>query len=387
MEDILSRHGCIEEVVFDGGPENYGWVVDLLNAYNIKGKRISVYYAQSNGMIERGHKEITDSLSKLCNGRIGEWIRHLPAVLWADWTTARSTTGYTPYYLMYGMELLLPIDINTPTWHALPWKDVHSRAELIAMRARHLERRDEDLQEAFLRLRRHREMAAERWDSLPQVTDRLFTEGDMVLLHDTQLKFSHSAKLAMRWIGPYLIAKAYLEKGYYVLKELDGIVRAGTIASDRLKLFFVRPETNILIDKLPESELESPRDPAQIVPIRQGAARVESVVPSREEQVQTESVENSGGKHHDSEPYESMWYDEDDEDMALVMPSRLRPRPQAPLSRAVVQALSDNNNILTKRRPGRPKKHPYALLNEGPIQKRSRGRPRKNPLPGPESVG
>ena len=40
------------------------------------------------------------------------WVDQVPKVLWAYRTTARSTTGETPFPLAYGYEAMVPIEIG-----------------------------------------------------------------------------------------------------------------------------------------------------------------------------------------------------------------------------------------------------------------------------------
>jgi len=49
----------------DGGTENIREVIDILNLYGIYRIQVSAYYSIINGMIERGHKPLTDSLFKM----------------------------------------------------------------------------------------------------------------------------------------------------------------------------------------------------------------------------------------------------------------------------------------------------------------------------------
>ena len=103
-------------------------------------------------MVERGYRSFEDALAKLTEGGKLGWVNYLHAVLLADRTTVRGPTGRTPFYLNYGREAVLPIEMDIPTWRLLDWPSVKSREELLALRARQLLRRDEDLEEATLRL-------------------------------------------------------------------------------------------------------------------------------------------------------------------------------------------------------------------------------------------
>ena len=114
-EDIVCRHGCFGKLVIDGGSENKEAVEELAERYGIKRVVVSAYHPQANGMIERGHKPIVDALSKMSEGGRENWVRNLPAVLWADRSTVRTSTGLTPYYLNCGSEPVLPIELEVPT--------------------------------------------------------------------------------------------------------------------------------------------------------------------------------------------------------------------------------------------------------------------------------
>ena len=114
-EDIICWHGCPERIIIDRGPENKGLTEELLHCYQIRRVQVSAYYAQANGLVEQGHKTVIDALAKMSNKVNSNWVKNLSAVLWADCTTIRSSTGLTPYQLLYGNEAVLPIDVNVLT--------------------------------------------------------------------------------------------------------------------------------------------------------------------------------------------------------------------------------------------------------------------------------
>ena len=40
-----------------------------------------------------------------------QWVEELDSVLWGLWTTLNRMTGYTPVFMVYGAEAVLPCDI------------------------------------------------------------------------------------------------------------------------------------------------------------------------------------------------------------------------------------------------------------------------------------
>ena len=42
----------------------------------------------------------------------GRWVTKLPTVIWSLRTTPSRTTGYTPFFMVYGSEAILPTDLD-----------------------------------------------------------------------------------------------------------------------------------------------------------------------------------------------------------------------------------------------------------------------------------
>ena len=93
----MCRHGCFGKLVVDGGPENKKYVAAFAEKYSIERVQISAYHSAANGMIERGHKPIVDALAKMTNGGLGNWVKNLPAVLFAERTSVHQPTGKMPF--------------------------------------------------------------------------------------------------------------------------------------------------------------------------------------------------------------------------------------------------------------------------------------------------
>ena len=55
------------------------------------------------------------ALKKMLDVAKGKWVDELPGVLWAYKTTARRSTGISPFTLTYGMEAIIPTEIGMPT--------------------------------------------------------------------------------------------------------------------------------------------------------------------------------------------------------------------------------------------------------------------------------
>ena len=138
-EDVICRHGVFRRLIVNGGGENKAEVIELTQRLGIKRLVVSAFHPQANGMVEKGHKLIVDALAKMTSGGLDNWVENLPAVAWADQTTTRVSTNQTPFYLNCGRKAILPIKMDLPTWQILPWNQIRSTDELLAMRARQLQ--------------------------------------------------------------------------------------------------------------------------------------------------------------------------------------------------------------------------------------------------------
>jgi len=62
-----------------------------------------------SGKVLHGLKpRIFNQLNKFC----GRWVAELPVVLWSLRTTPSQATNYTPFFMVYGSEAILPIDFD-----------------------------------------------------------------------------------------------------------------------------------------------------------------------------------------------------------------------------------------------------------------------------------
>ena len=249
-EDVICRHGCFGKLVIDGGSENKDAVAELAERYGVKRVVVSAYHPQANGMIERGHKPIVDALSKMSARGYTNWVRILPAILWANRLTVRTSTGLTPYYICYGNEPVFPIELEIPTWQILPWDEIHSTADLLAMRARQLQCQDKDLEESTLHLQCMRLEGKEHHDEKYDVRHKELVADDVVLLHDTRREKDMFRKLAFQWLGLYQIYNSVKDKDKYMLEELDISRLAGTFAGDKLKKFHL--QQRLQLDNAPD---------------------------------------------------------------------------------------------------------------------------------------
>ena len=131
FEEILCRWGGIAEIVTGNGPAFVAATGYLSEKYGIHHIKISPYNSQANGLVERKHFDIHESIMKACNNDHTKWFLMVPVVFWADCVTICQLTGYSPFFIAHGVEAVLPLDIAEATYLLPPRKVPMSTRSLI----------------------------------------------------------------------------------------------------------------------------------------------------------------------------------------------------------------------------------------------------------------
>ncbi|RVW73661.1 Retrovirus-related Pol polyprotein from transposon 17.6 [Vitis vinifera] len=108
---IIYRYGVPHELISNIGVHFRGEVDTLVQEYGIQHHISSTYRLQTNGAVEAANKNIKRILRKMVETS-RDWSEKLPFALWAYRTSFHTSIGATPYSLVYGMEAMLPVEIE-----------------------------------------------------------------------------------------------------------------------------------------------------------------------------------------------------------------------------------------------------------------------------------
>jgi hypothetical protein len=115
FDDIwLSRYPRLEYIGFDNGGEYKNVFEEIVNNYGIKKKNSTPFNPQSNGIIERVHLTLNDSLrtAEIDGTEMDEKDPSGPCLssaAYAIHSTFHTTLKATPWQLVFVRDMLLPI--------------------------------------------------------------------------------------------------------------------------------------------------------------------------------------------------------------------------------------------------------------------------------------
>lgn len=113
MDEIVARHGAPRTLLSDRGKNFLSKLVkEVCHMINTRKVNTSSYHPQTNGLVERFNGVLVQALSHFCSDNQKDWDLYIPSVLFGYRTSPSAATGESPFYLLYGREARLPIDVS-----------------------------------------------------------------------------------------------------------------------------------------------------------------------------------------------------------------------------------------------------------------------------------
>ena len=227
-EKFFVHYGFPEKILSDQG-RNFesNLIAELCKLVQIKKLRTTPYRPEGNGSCERFNRTLISMIGTLPEELKVHWPQHVSTLTHAYNCTRNNATGFSPYFLMYGRQPLLPIDIE----YGVFTPDVTGVAtqKYVQMLKHRLEwaynkAREVSAKEAKRSKRRYdRKVRCSKLDI-----------GDIVLVR--RKGFTGKHKVADRWEKAYyeVISQKFSEIPVFVVKSLGKDKRERTLHRNML---------------------------------------------------------------------------------------------------------------------------------------------------------
>ncbi|XP_047313953.1 uncharacterized protein LOC124917607 [Impatiens glandulifera] len=230
--NIISRYGVPHSMISDNGRHFQGNVLELLREFKIEHHKSSPYRPQTNGAVEAANKNVISILKKTTQ-TYRDWHEKLPYALWGYRTTAWTSTGETPYSLVYGMEAVQPIELELPTLRVLLESHVIEE-DWLKSRYDQLSLMEDRRLDALCKTQAYQQRMARAFNK--KVKPRHLVVGDLVLRKTRELQ-DPRGKFQPPWEGPFII-KQIFSGGAVRLATLDGDECSSPFNLDTLKKYY-----------------------------------------------------------------------------------------------------------------------------------------------------
>ena len=233
-EKVLVHFGFPQRLHSDQGRDFESKIIkDLCKMAGIEKTRTTPYHPQGNGQTERFNRTLLGMLGTLDGDKKNDWPEYVAPLVHAYNCTKHSSTGYSPYFLMFGRCPRLPIDVllgtNISNREVQPYS---AYAENLRARLHHAH-----------------ELASQNAHKKPEDNRRLYNAkshpggilpGDSVLVRNLSSRGKN--KLKDRWEdSPYQVLRKVGDLPVYVVRQ-EGTGKERTLHRNLLLPYHVPDE-------------------------------------------------------------------------------------------------------------------------------------------------
>ena len=269
-DNFIVHYGWPAKILTDQAQDfNSQLIKELCAMAGVKKVRTTPYHPQSNP-VERFNRVLLDMLGCLADKDKSEWRRHVSTLVHAYNVCEHDTTHFSPYFLMFGRNARLPIDLALgidPQWSTAKDKSAYIH----------------DLRD---RLREAYEMASTNMAKRAQTNKKQYdhnakapvlAEGDTVLVKNVHLRGKH--KLANRWGDDVYVVIQRIDDSPVYRVQQEGSDNPPRVLHRNLLLPYTKPKV---------AQPQPQMDPEKVMRHRRPVTRNTPNVPLNPEEYESE---------------------------------------------------------------------------------------------------
>ena len=181
-------------------------IAQICKLLGIVKARTSPYHPQRDGQVERFNRTLLGMLATSAKDHPWSWEHHLWKLCFAYNTSVHPTTGFTPFYLPFGRQAVLPVDL------------MFSPAQKSVTPSEYAAHLKYSLANAYEHVRKCTGAQQQRQKELydRRVHGQVHDIGELVWLHQSAVPQDSSKKLYHPWTGPYRVLKQLSNVNYRI---------------------------------------------------------------------------------------------------------------------------------------------------------------------------
>jgi len=293
IDEVILKFGAPEVIISDRGKSfNTELMKNLYREFNSKHIASTPYHPQTNGLTERFNKTLAIMLSMYVSNNHRDWDQYLKYVVFAYNTVEQDSTGYAPFYLLFGCQSRMVTDVV----------DMNENIE----GTERLERLHE-ARELAIRANRAAQGSQKRYYDRKRFIQQ-FNEGDLVLIHRARGYTGQTTKLRHPYEGPFRIIARNSDL-VYLVENLNKKLRRPQqelVHVSRMKPYRVRDSS--WDDEIEREGGKPPKfletDDTSVDKCRQQTTAVDRQLVDRRRQPTTKMVK---GKRDNTNPKQISW--------------------------------------------------------------------------------
>ena len=191
-DNYICHYGFPEKIISDQG-RNFesDLIKEFCNLAKVKKLRTTPYHPMTNGQCERFNRTLCDMLGTLETEEKANWKAFIHTLTHAYNATRNSSTGYSPFFLMFGRHPRLPVDVAF---------GIHRAGNGVTFsKSKYVDRLQRRLAHAYKTAKTFTDKESSRQKALfdKRSKDLRLEPGDLCLVKKTAWKARH--KIQNRW--------------------------------------------------------------------------------------------------------------------------------------------------------------------------------------------
>jgi hypothetical protein len=202
-------------------------VKQLAEVYDFEKTETTSYHPMSNGLVERFNSTLENMLRCFVNTEQANWDRVLPNLMLAYRSSIQESTGFSPFFLVYGQEAVLPIDLLVPN---------NSDKKSISSYVSSMKRTFQNAASVVHRNTKQ-SMKVQKHQYDRKLHGPNYKSGSLVWLYTPLQDPAKSRKLHRPWSGPWVIKTDFGNSVFRIQRVENGVEKTQNIHFNRLRRY------------------------------------------------------------------------------------------------------------------------------------------------------